>query len=128
VQNFSATNSAAVMAPPSSDSGLAQARVEVSLRATIPYAQYEYVDVSFNATEDTDTDIRHGLQPPDPEDVDFQVVRVNAAATPTQAYMVYRDTSATRRPWGTGYVVLRANEAALSVTLLLTVRPRRSLA
>jgi hypothetical protein len=110
----------------SGDAGLAQAKLDASVRSTVPFAQYEYVDVTFNATANADTDIRHALRPLTHEGIDFQVVGVNFASAPAAAPVVYRDTAAARRPWGSGYIVLRANVSSLSATLLLTVRPRRS--
>jgi hypothetical protein len=108
------------------DAALAQAKLDATVRSMVPFAQYEYVDVTFNAVADADTDIRHSLRPLTPEGIDFQVVGINFASAPAAAPVIYRDTAAARRPWGTGYIVLRANVAALSATLLLTVRPRRS--
>ncbi|HYE17350.1 MAG TPA: hypothetical protein VEA69_02840 [Tepidisphaeraceae bacterium] len=110
-----------------SSAGLEAAKAAAATRQLIPYAQYEYVDVVFNAVADTDTDIKHSLSPPTPEDIDYQVVNWEYDAAPTAAPVVYRDSSATRRPWGAGYIVLRCNEDAVRATLLLTVRPERSL-
>ncbi len=86
------------------------------------FTQYQYVDVVFNATANADTDIVHTLKPPTVDSLDWEVVGVNFAAAPAAAPVIYRDTSATRRPWGNGYLVLRSNVASLSVTLRLTVR------
>lgn len=108
------------------DAGLAQAKIDASLRSTVPFAQYEYVDVTFNATANADTDIKHSLAPARAEEIDFQVVGVSFSSAPAAAPVIYRDSAAGRRPWGNGFIVLRANVAALRATLLLTVRPRRS--
>ena len=96
--------------------------LERNLLQSSPYAQYEYVEVTFNSTADADTDIRHTLLPPTPEDLDYQVVRLNLTTAPTTTPIIYRDSSASRRAWGAGYLVLRATVASLSATLLLTVR------
>lgn len=87
-----------------------------------PFAQYEYVDMTFNSVANGDTAVPHGLSPETYEDIDFQVVRTNFTSAPAAAPIVYRDNSATRKAWGKGYVVLRANIASLRVTLLLTTR------
>jgi hypothetical protein len=101
-------------------------KTQAALGTRLPFVQYQYVDVTFNAVADVNTEIQHKLTPATPEDIDFIVVRVNFAAAPAAAPVVYRDSSATRRPWGQGYIVLRANVAALSCTLLLTVRQTRN--
>lgn len=98
---------------------------EVGVRRALPYAQYEYVSVTFNATANADTDIRHNLQPPTAEDIDWQVVGLEFSSAPATIPIVYRDASATRRPWGDNFLVLRSNVSSLTATLLLTVRPRR---
>ncbi len=108
------------------DAALAQAKVDVSVRALVPYTQYEYVRVTFNSTANANTDVKHSLEVNDPEAIDFQVVGWEFAAAPGTVPVVYRDISATRRPWGTNYVVLRCNVASAIANVLLTVRPRRS--
>ena len=104
------------------DVDVASIKAETAIRRASPYAQFQYITVTFNATPDTDTDIRHRMQPPDPEGVDFQVVGWDYDAVPTAAPVVYRDISATRRTWGAGYIILRCSEASVTARLLLTVR------
>lgn len=101
-------------------------KTQASLGSRLPFTQYQYLDVTFNSTANANTEIQHRLNPTTPEDIDFQVVRVNFASAPAAAPVVYRDSSATRRPWGQGYIVLKANISSLSVTLLLTVRQVRN--
>lgn len=108
--------------PPNSSAGLDALRVEANLRRGIPYASYQYIDVTFNSTEDVDTDIKHNLNPTDPYDVDYEVVRWKFSAAPTAAPVVYEDTSASRRAWGLNYIVLRCNEASVEATLRLSIR------
>ena len=98
---------------------------EVAARSATPFAQFEYVRVTFNGTANVDTDIRHALSPPTPEDVDYLVLGVEQTSAPATVPVIYKDMSAGRRAWGAGYIVLRANVASLTVNLLLTVRPRR---
>ncbi len=90
---------------------------------SIPYGGYEYVEMVFNANANGDTEIPYDtLTPGDPEQVDWQVVGVKFASAPAAAPVVYRDESATRRPWRTNYIVLRSNVASLRATLLLSTR------
>lgn len=93
---------------------------EISERTS--YGQFRYVDVQFSSAANTDTIIKHDLRPPTPEDVDWQVVRIELATAPGTVPIIYRDGAAARRPWDTGYIVLRSNIASLKATLLLTVR------
>lgn len=97
-------------------------KAETEARRARPFDQFEYVDVTFNAVANTDTDIIHTLEPPTPDDLDFQVVQWRFASAPAAAPVVYIDTSASRKQWSTGYLVLRCNVAAANATLLLTVR------
>lgn len=93
------------------------------LENSLPYGGYEYIEMVFNATADVDTEVPYAtLSPERPDDVDFQVVGVSFSSAPAAAPVVYKDTSATRRPWQRGYIVLRANVASLRATLLLTTR------
>jgi len=77
-------------------------------------AQYQIVTVHF-PTANTDVVVRHDLQPPDPEYVDFEVL--NASGPP----MVYVDKSPTRVSWGNGYVVLRSAVEGLKCEIRLSV-------
>lgn len=97
-------------------------KAENALRRSSPYAQFQYLTVTFNSTANANTDIRHTLQPPTPEDVDFQVVGFEFTSAPATVPVVYRDSGATRRVWGEEYIVLRCNVASAVVRLLLTVR------
>lgn len=80
-----------------------------------PFASYQYVTVTFG-TANTDLDIVHTLAAPDPDAIDYQVVRAD------RAVVVYHDASGGRRPWVAGRLTLRANTANAVVDLLLTVR------
>ena len=86
------------------------------------FTQYQYVDVTFNAVADANTDIAHALKPPDAESVDWEIVGLKLAAAPGTIPVIYSDSSASRRPWGAGYIILRSNVASLQATLRLTVR------
>lgn len=84
----------------------------------LPFALTQYVEVTFPSTANTDLVIPHTLNPADPEAVRFLVVSQEAAGH------VYRDASASRRAWGTAYVILRSDIASLGARLLLfTERP-----
>ena len=80
-----------------------------------PFAQYHRVEVTFNVTPGVDTTIPHTLKTVDPDSVEYTLLGQD------QAGSVYHDTSATRKPWGTNFIVLRASVASLQATLLLTV-------
>jgi hypothetical protein len=97
-------------------------QIERDFLKAAAFRQYQYLDVTFNSTANADTDIVHKLLPATPEDIDFQVVRLNLSANPTTVPVIYRDTSSDRRAWGDSYIVLRCNVASTSATLLLTVR------
>ena len=83
---------------------------------TVPIYGWEYVTVTFPSSPNTDYVVSHTLEPIDPEDVDYEVVRRDSAA------IVYNDQSGTRRAWKSGYVVLRCNVASATVDLRLTKR------
>lgn len=85
-----------------------------ALRRTAPYAQYVYVDVVFGEAG-VDVLVPHTLRPGHPEQVNYGVVKT------TSTCRVYHDGSATRRPWGNGYIVLRSDVDNASVRLLLSV-------
>ena len=81
----------------------------------VAIGQWEIVHVDFPATADTDVEISHHLQPPDPEYIDVEVL--HASGPP----MVYRDLSPSRRAWGNGYIILRSGVPSQKADLLLTV-------
>jgi len=97
-------------------------KVENQLEKRTPLASFEYVDVTFNANANSDTVITHTLEPDNPEDIDYEVVRWNFSSAPATVPVVYRDSSATRKTWNEGYIVLRCNVASASATLRLSVR------
>ena len=80
-----------------------------------PFRLYQYVDVTFGAA-DTDKDIRHTILTVSPDDIDYQLVRSDRSTN------IYNDHSATRKPWGEGYVILRSSAANANCKILLTVR------
>ena len=86
----------------------------IRLKEHLPTAQYQFVNVTFTAAH-TDVDIPHGLKPPDPEQVDYTVVRS------AQPGVVYHDLSGDRVGWRQGVIRLRSSVAGARVTLLLTV-------
>ena len=78
-------------------------------------AQYCRVDVTFPSTPDTDFVVTHTLRVVDPESVEYRVLRSD------RAVLIYDNQSATRKTWGKGFIVLRADVASAKVRLLLTV-------
>lgn len=90
-------------------------QVRQLLFSGLPYSDFQYVTVTFG-TSGTDTDIRHTLTPRTVDGVDYHIVRADRACA------IYHDQSGTRKPWGTGYVILRCSVSSAVVTLLLTVR------
>jgi hypothetical protein len=94
------------------------ADVDRITRSQSPIAKWEYVDVTFNASANGNTDVRHTLAPADVESVRYLPVKWEFTSAPAAAPIIYRDTSATRRPWGTDYLVLRCNVASAKCRLL----------
>src|SRR4051812_4089371 len=80
-----------------------------------PIAQWQELDVVFPSVADTDITIQHTLAPPTPEHINYYVIRQG------QACSVYHDSTGTRKPWASGYIILRSSVASAKVTLLLTV-------
>jgi hypothetical protein len=85
-----------------------------TLRERSPHAQYEVVEVVFNAA-DVDLEVRHKLQPITPEHIDYIVMRQYQPA------IVYQDASVTRKTWKPGIIYLRSDTTGARVVLLLTV-------
>lgn len=81
----------------------------------LPTARYQYVNVRFD-TANQDMDIRHNLNPVDPESIIYTVVKSSSPTT------IYEDRSASRLPWQRTHIWLRSSIKA-SVTLLLTLPP-----
>ena len=92
------------------------ARLDDFLGKAIPIARFQLLAVTFPTTPNLDLDIKHDLCPLNPEDVDYEVLRSTAPTT------IYHDQSGTRKPWGTGYVILRSTRAEVIVTLRLSLR------
>lgn len=88
---------------------------EQDLRDATPTVDFQYIEVTFSDA-DTDMDIRHSLDAPNPDDIQYQVVRADRATA------LYHDTSATRRTWTRDYIVLRSSAADAVIRLLLTVK------
>ena len=94
-------------------------KLDPALERGLPFAQYQYVDVTFNATANVDTDIRHTLTTADPYAVRYLPINWQFGAAPAAAPGAYIDTSGSRKAWGAGYIVLRCNVAAAKARLLL---------
>lgn len=82
----------------------------------VPYSRFEYVNVTFNASANVDTDIPHSLSPSDPEIVRWEVVSLGHTAA---AGVIYKDTSATRKAWQTTHIYLRSTVASVTARLRL---------
>jgi hypothetical protein len=89
--------------------------VERELRESSPLYRFEYVTVTF-PTLNQDYDVAHSLNPPDPDEVDYEVVRKDRSCD------VYNDQSGTRRTWGAGYITLRCTVSGATVQLRLSIR------
>lgn len=81
---------------------------------SLPFVNFQYLDVTFGSA-DTDMDIKHNLNPKNPEDVRYLVVNADRAT------QIFNDQSASRKPWGQGYVILQSSTANAVVRLLLFV-------
>lgn len=76
--------------------------------------RWQIVRATFE-TANQDVIIRHSLPTPDPEQVSYQVLNLTGPA------VIYHDGSATRSPWGNGFIRLRANIVTVTADILLTV-------
>ena len=81
----------------------------------LPVARYQYVNVRFT-TADQDTDIRHDLNPINPEQVRYKICMKTAGA------VIYQDMSPTRKPWQRTHIWLRASKP-VAARILLFVEP-----
>lgn len=79
-----------------------------------PFSQWQEVTVTFGPA-DTDTVVPHQLQPPSAEMVNYATIRAGGEA------VVYHDTSGTRTPWQSNYIILRSTIPNCQVSLLLYV-------
>lgn len=86
----------------------------------LPFGQFQYVDVTFPGTADTDLSIPHELTLDATDRVRWFVVSTRAAAVPTP-FTIYEDNSTTRRAWGKRNIILRCTQPSVTVTLLLVV-------
>lgn len=86
----------------------------------LPFGQFQYVTVTFPSTANTDLSISHDLTVEATDRVRWIVVSVEAASTPSP-YVIYEDTSTTRRKWGKRNIILRCTQPSVKVTLLLVV-------
>lgn len=92
-----------------------QAHLEADLDRGSPWTRYQFVDVTFPASPNTDLDIRHTLKTATPENIRFQVVSAD------RAVRVYKDTTGTRKAWTTDVIYLRADVASAVCRLLLAL-------
>lgn len=97
-------------------------RLQQGISDMTPELAFEYVEVTFPSTADVDAVIPTRLRPSDPEDIYFTVVDVQFSSAPATTPCIYRDSASTRKPWNTGYVVLRCNVASVVATLRLFTR------
>lgn len=95
------------------------AQLTAQLDRRVPYSQFEYVSVTFSATANADTDIRHSLSPAVPEDVRWEVVSIELSSAPATPPVIYRDSSATRKAWQTTHLYLRCTLPSAVVRLRL---------
>jgi hypothetical protein len=91
-------------------------------RKATPGIEFQHVEVTFPSTANQDVLIPTLLRPVDPEGILYRIVDMKMLSAPAAAPCIYRDTSTTRRAWGTGFIVLRCNVANVVVTLELFVK------
>lgn len=82
---------------------------------TIAFADWLEVEVTFPSTVNTDLVVPHDLGADDPNTILYLPLRSDRACD------VFHDTSATRKPWTSTYILLRSNVANAKVRLLLYV-------
>ncbi len=90
-------------------------RLEERLDKQSPWADYEFVDVTFSLGANVDHDVPTRLTPEDPEAIRYQVVEADRACD------IYHNQAVGRATWQPGYVLLRSNTADAVVRLLLGV-------
>jgi hypothetical protein len=88
------------------------------LERRAPIGQYQILEGLQFGAPNTDLVVRHSLRPSKTEAVDYHVLKSSGFP------LGYHDTSPTRKPWGSDYVLLRSPVANLKVDLLLTVRAK----
>lgn len=88
----------------------------------LPYAQFQYIDVTFSATAGAATDVKHTLNARAPGDVRAQVVEWTFAAPPAAAPVIWKSPT---RASGAGFIVLACNVANAKARLLLFLEPDR---
>jgi hypothetical protein len=101
--------------------GLAADRLQQDLRNSATAISHQFVTVVFPSTANTDCVIATNLLPSNPEGIYYRVVDWQMMSAPATTPCVYRDTSTSRRAWGTGYIVLRCNVASVSAILELFI-------
>lgn len=108
---------------PGADSDLRRAfdHIDSDLNHSAPWSGWQRIPVTFNSTANADTIIKHNLEPPDPETVEWLCASVSLMAAPGTIPVVYRDSAAAAKPWGANYIVLRSNVASLQATLILLI-------
>lgn len=79
------------------------------------FTRYEYVDVTFGDAH-TDLDIRTALTPDNPEDIHYEVVLRDRPG------VVYHDTTADRKPWNKGLILVRSSVTGMRARILLTIK------
>lgn len=85
----------------------------------VPYSRFQYVDAVFSKAADTDLDIPHNLTPADPEAVRWEVVSITSLTAFTIPPVIYKDLSASRKPWKSTHIFLRCSEQGPTVRLRL---------
>jgi hypothetical protein len=81
----------------------------------LPVARYQYVNVLFEKA-DHDVDIRHNLNPVNPETVRYKVCRLTSGAS------IYQDQTPNRKPWQRTHIWLRAS-VPTAARILLFLEP-----
>lgn len=93
--------------------------INITLHERVPFGRWEIIDVEF-PTANTDVIIRHGLEPENPYDVHYVVLKQ------TTSGVVYEDITPSRSPWTSDYIILRATTNGwLGRLMLCTLKTRR---
>jgi len=88
-------------------------RVDAALKAQLPFAKYEYVNVTFSLGADTDTDVLYTFTVSDPNDVRYLLINADRSTN------LYHDQTPTRKAWQNGRIILRSSAASAVCRLLL---------
>ncbi len=91
-------------------------KLDIELHNRIPFGRWQIVDVKFPTSANTDYVIPHMLEPSDPYDIQYVVLRQTMAGN---VYEANRGIVSDAKAWTTDFIVLRSDVASWTGRLLL---------